>query len=658
MILMMDSVGWFNNLLRPLFGGIDFLIYSIVGWTVEGIFNLSFLTASEKVTKVIYNRIYVILALFMVFKLSFSFLQYVISPDAMTDKEKGVGKLIARTITMVAILILLPIFFFSADLFPGQNAPVLSMLQNGVIKTLPKVILGISDDTGQLQNSAKENGNAMALNMLTSLYYPNECKDSTTCETQLNDLSSFTSSLTVADGQVYMYYYMWPLTTICGIALILILGGIALDVATRTFKLMILQMIAPIPVMSYIDPKSSKDGAFNSWIKTFVSTYIDIFVKIASVYLLLLLIRELFNNNLFGDYRKNMGFNAANFVTVFLVIGLFKFAKEIPKFIKDALGIKAGGGGSFMDSMKSLAGAAGAVGGAAIGAAGGLAGGATSGYAAARAAGNNKFTSALKGVGKGLGGLVPGLARGGYQGGKGAAKGNVFAGLGGAVASQAAINQRKAEAAAGGSTFFGRTAARASELFTGQTPADRDKEKVERYKEKIGDVDAFKSVLADSAGKSDAIINGTNLKQFKADLEAAKSGDNDALSRLKNYGFSKKLTTTNAAGVTTTTYVGDLSAAIAGANKFEKDWQKAYYVNVMNGVITDSDATAVISAKSVADAGIEDLGLTDDSGVLIQEVTASNAGEVIGKAKNESNRIVSRKKYRSNQANAAAIKRK
>ncbi len=653
MILMMDSVGWFNNLLRPLFGGIDFLIYSIVGWTVEGIFNLSFLTASEKVTKVIYNRIYVILALFMVFKLSFSFLQYLISPDAMTDKEKGVGKLIARTITMVAILILLPILFFSADLFPGQNAPALSMLQNGVIKTLPKVILGISDDTGQLQDSAKENGNAMALNMLTSLYYPNECRNSTTCETQLSDLSSFTSSLTVADGQSYMYYYMWPLTTICGIALILILGGIALDVATRTFKLMLLQMIAPIPVMSYIDPKSSKDGAFNSWIKTFVSTYVDIFVKIASVYLLLLLIRELFNNNLFGDYRKNMGFNAANFVTVFLVIGLFKFAKEIPKFIKDALGIKAGGGGSFMDSMKSLAGAAGAVGGAAIGAAGGAAGG----YAAAREAGDNKFKAFAKALGAGSTGLV----RGGTQGAKGAAKGNVLAGLGGAVASQAAINQRKADAAAGGSTFWGRTGARASELFTGRTPSDRDKEKLDEYKEAIDGVKGFKSVLSDAANKSDDIIGGTNLKQFKGTLAAANAGDKTALNELVKYGFGRTITTTKttASGKTITTHatVGDLSAANAGAAQFEKDWQSSYYREVSNGNITNGDASAVISAKSVADAGISNLQLSD-GGTVISEVTADNAGKVIGVATRESNKIVSSNAYRANKANAAAIKRK
>lgn len=376
MILMFDSVGWFNNLLRPFFGGIDYLVYTLLGWVIEGIFNLSSIFASKDVTEIIYTRIYTVLAIFMVFKLTFSFIKYVVSPDTMVDKEQGVGKIIARTLTMLAILIILPTIFFKSDIFPGQNAPILTMFQNGVIKTLPKVILGISDDNGNTTTTAKENGNVMALNMLSSLYYPNECKDAAVCDSdnKLTSLSGFSTSLNMTDtNSSYVYYYMWPLTTLCGIILVFILVGIAVDVAIRVFKLMILQMIAPIPVMTYIDPKSSKDGAFNSWIKTFTTTYLDIFIKLGTVYLLLLLVKEFFSGKLFGNVYKTLGFASGNFVMIFLIIGLFQFAKQAPKFIKDALGIKDSGGGSFMG--KALSGMAGA----AAGFAGGLATGGLSG---------------------------------------------------------------------------------------------------------------------------------------------------------------------------------------------------------------------------------------------------------------------------------------
>lgn len=377
MILMFDSVGWFNNILRPFFGGIDYLVYTLLGWVIEGIFNLSSIFASKDVTEIIYTRIYTVLAIFMVFKLTFSFIKYVVSPDTMVDKEQGVGKIIARTLTMLAILIILPTIFFKSDIFPGQNAPILTMLQNGVIKTLPKVILGISDDNVNTTTTAKEKGNVMALNMLSSLYYPNECKDAAVCDSdnKLTSLSGFSTSLNMTDtNSSYVYYYMWPLTTLCGIILVFILVGIAVDVAIRVFKLMILQMIAPIPVMTYIDPKSSKDGAFNSWIKTFTTTYLDIFIKLGTVYLLLLLVNEFFSGKLFGNVYKTFGFASGNFVMIFLIIGLFQFAKQAPKFIKDALGIKDSGGGSFMG--KALSGMAGAAAGFAGGlATGGLAGG-------------------------------------------------------------------------------------------------------------------------------------------------------------------------------------------------------------------------------------------------------------------------------------------
>ena len=46
--------------------------------------------------------------------------------------------------------------------------------------------------------------------------------------------------------------------------------GITIDVAKRVFKLIILEVVAPIPIMSLIDPKSSKDGAFSHWLKSLI----------------------------------------------------------------------------------------------------------------------------------------------------------------------------------------------------------------------------------------------------------------------------------------------------------------------------------------------------------------------------------------------------
>lgn len=682
MILTFDNVNFFFKFIRQFLASIDVVVFSLLSWMLEGAFNLSSLMLSADFAKQIYTRVYIILGVFMAFKLTFSFLKYLVSPDAMTDKEQGVGKLVGRVVAMIIMLIAFPIVFFNPVPGDSQNRTVLAILQDGVVKTLPRIILGqaIDDTNASGSVNAKGNGKELALSMLKSFYYPSVCNEdsknydknqSTECQkyfageqasisskddldpSGINSFKAFNDSIiNEGSGGDYAYQYMWPLTTVAGILLIVIMAGICIDIAIRCFKLLILEVMAPVPIMTYIDPKASKDGSFAAWSKTLISTYIDLFVKLGTVYLVLLLANALFRKELFDKAAYN-NFSGLSYlyVQVFLVIGLFQFAKQAPKFIKDALGIKDSGGG-FMDSLKTLGAAAGLAGGAIIGGAAGV----TGGFAAARAAGNNLPMSLVKG----LGGGIAGLGRGGINGAKGAGKGNPFAGATSAIAAQSAVTQRKMAAAAGGSTLLGRTGARFDQLFKGQTAADRDKEKLDEYKEAIDGVKEFKSVLSDAANKSDAIIGGTNLKQFKGTLAAANAGDKTALNELVKYGFGRTITTTKttASGKTITTHatVGDLSAANAGAAKFEKDWQSSYYGEVSNGNITDGDASAVMSAKSVADAGISNLQLSD-GGTVISEVTADNAGKVIGAATRESNTIVSSGAYKANQANAAAIKK-
>lgn len=476
MILTFDNEHWVNELLRNLFSSIDKLIYTLIGWIMEGIFNLSGLVTNFDLARSIYNRIYVVLALFMIFKLTLSFLQYITNPDAMNDKERGVGKLISRVVIMLGLLVLFPILFFEEVIeVNGDKQTLLEATQTGVIKTLPKVILGIDDvsdgdaSQGTIASNAAKNGEYMAIEMLKAFYYPVSCSDSesasdSSCESdQINNLDAFEASVVLASDGKYTYKYMWPLTTVAGIALAVILIGIAIDVAIRVFKLLLLQLLAPIPIMTYIDPKSSKDGAFSSWMKSFTSTYLDIFIKLGTVYLMLMLFSEAFSTDggLFSTEHgiSNIeGFMARNFVKVFLVIGLFKFAKDAPKFIKDALGMKDSGNGGIFGGLSTLGAAAGTVGGALAGAVSGGFGG----FAAGKAAGQKNGMAILKGLGGGL----AGAGRGGMQGAKGAGKGNLIKGVSGAVAAQTALNQRKIEAGAGNSTWKGRMGARFDEFFS------------------------------------------------------------------------------------------------------------------------------------------------------------------------------------------------
>lgn len=586
---LIDSVNWFNRTFRPIFASIDTIVYKLIGWTLEGILNLSDLFANPTFVNTIYRRIYVVLAIFMVFKLTFSFIQYIINPEAMTDKEKGVGKLITRTIVMLVLIIFVPILFFEEITVSGSNkGTLLNVLQRGVLKTLPQIVLGVNST--EINKNTGSDGEAIALMMLGSLYYKEDCEaKNSTCEVGLNaavdNFNSFESTIVLDGNQngTFDYSYLWPLTTVAGIALVVILLGIAVDVAVRVFKIMVLQMIAPIPIMSYIDPKASKDGAFSSWLKMYISTYLDVFIKVGTVYLLMLLIGNLFTDNgIFGSQiKQHTGFTTKNFLVIFLIIGLFKFAKDAPKFIKDAMGIKDSGGGGIFGGLKALGAATGAIAGGVTGFAGGVAGG----IASAKAAGQNGFMGAMKG----LGGGVAGAFRGTAQGAKGAAKGNPFKGIGGAMQSQSAINQRKVTAASAGSTWLGRMGVRGQEMLGMQSGVDRDLEDAKNLNAAAGNLKTIRDTARDKGfiNRGLDIARNINGVQFGAGTHALFK---DAFENASREGHSS-FNFTDSSGTTR-----NISMQDAGA----------IYKNLTDAVSDTYLSTYSLGSNATIDAAFED----------------------------------------------------
>lgn len=182
----------------------------------------------------------------------------------------------------------------------------------------------------------------------------------------------------------YLFAFNWIMAFIIGIVFLVILVGFTIDIAIRSIKLAILRLLAPIPVISYIEPKSSKDGGmFSSWVKALTSTYLDLFLRLAIVYFVIFLIQDMIVNGIVIDEAGGM---VGIISFIFIMLGLFFFAKMAPKFIKDALGLKG--------SMSNV-GLSGILGGAATFAGGGGLAGAGAGMLsgmnnAAMAAGQGK----------------------------------------------------------------------------------------------------------------------------------------------------------------------------------------------------------------------------------------------------------------------------
>lgn len=320
------KASWFQTQIRGLFAGINYCVYSLIEFIMQGIFDIANLRLTEGLIGDVYKRIYAFLAIFMMFKLTLSLLTYMVNPDSITDKEKGASKLVSRTITMLALILMLPNLF-----------PLLNEAQNVFLPVLPKVILGQDSDNS---DTVQDNATVLAAAALSAFYSPCSVCDEADKPAVITDIDDMMDTYDEKVSGLYKYDFNYIFALVVGVVIVVILLLITVKVGVRLFKMFILEVIAPIPIMSYIDPKSSKDGAFGAWTKQLLSTFLDIFVRLGVVYIVLMLLTELARDNLFDASTMPTDPVRKMYLMVFLIIALLMFAKDAPNFIKDALGIK------------------------------------------------------------------------------------------------------------------------------------------------------------------------------------------------------------------------------------------------------------------------------------------------------------------------------
>lgn len=268
----------------------------------------------------------------------------------------------------------------------------------------------------------------------------------------------------LSGNKKYVFTYMPIISTIVGVVFVFIFISFTIDVAVRAIKLGILRLLAPIPVLAHIDPRGSKDSAFNAWVKTLTSTYLDLFIRLAVVYFVIFIIQSMIANGISMNTGTTGAVNV--FTKIAIWIGLFVFAKQAPKFIKDMIGIKG-------DSFKLFGGLGDAMG------VGAVAAGTIGSFNASRESSRqadiangrdpNSFWNRGKHIISGIGGGVSGGITGAraYAGAKDHQGKTVMD----------AISKRNAESmqrGLEGSTLFGRVGAGAARAFRGDGSTNYD----------------------------------------------------------------------------------------------------------------------------------------------------------------------------------------
>lgn len=496
----------FSDALRSIMFFFDNIIYGFIPTIYKLFLYLSeldlFGAVSDNPLQKLVNRIYVLLGIFMLFKVSFSLLQYLVDPAAFRDSSKGMGKLVTNVLVSLVLLVSTPIIFefamnlqktivhsnaigqlilgtnstgmvaigdtaigiiedlddFLDDMFGGafsSDFKVTSLEMNAdQVETMAKdlqflmfgaffslnlnsdEVVGTSSSPGPFYSCAGTSGVLGSFDTITINggkcleelnTHINEYDDAADYGVDLYSFYKYYEGGQTMDDRIfvdfdrllnwrvdhdYVFNYMPGISTAVGVYIIFLLISFSIDIAVRAIKLCFLQMVAPIAIVSYIDPKETmSNGKLYNWIKECGVTYFSLFLRIATLFFIMLLVSSLCSSVLTADGSIATQFNDPDYniwVYLFLIIGAFMFAKELPKLIESIFGIK-GSGDLHLNPFKN-AGFATLTGGAV-----GLGvGAAASGIAAGKTSldsGESRFTAFRRG----LGGAVSGGLRGGIS---------------------------------------------------------------------------------------------------------------------------------------------------------------------------------------------------------------------------------------------------
>lgn len=371
------------DLLRSVFFIIDGLIYGVAGlffkFALEFVNINDFINLSNVLTRVS-QVVYSFLAIFMFFRVSFSLLQWLVDPDKMADKELGAKKIVINVMICLFLIVAVPKVF-----------EVAMNVQDKVIKEnlIGQAIYG--DENVKVNDVGETLARATwglfirpADNLIDANIFINETEvwDNYFNVSQgVNDdavallkLFGVLNSKTVIVAGEYKLVYLFFISTIVGLYLCWTFVKLAIDFAYRAIKMFMLQLLSPIAIISYIDPKSSKNGVFAKWLKETVKTYISLFVRIACYSIAALLMNE-FVKSLYeretSIINKILIINGDTFISLIYILAIIAFIKNAPKFIDGILGTEISKGSETKFASDLLRGGLGAIGGAAAGAIGG-----------------------------------------------------------------------------------------------------------------------------------------------------------------------------------------------------------------------------------------------------------------------------------------------
>lgn len=484
--------------LRSVFYEINSLIYKLMIYLYqlfETICNARFL--DNDTFNQLATRVGMILGVIMLFSVMFSFIQMLIDPNRLEDKDKGAIAIIKKCLLVVVMLGMSSFFFDS--LYYIQKY----VIQQKIIYRLllPSDVAIDTDNFGAVlaartfssfytvEDSFKKTGSDEGVQcenvrsrLIRDVIYENNFSTGSYCLNAWGTLEISESDI-VKEIDGFIMDYNFLLQALCGVAFVYLLFNYVFKVGVRVIQLTVLQIISPMAIVGYLSPK--QDNMFKKWWDVYFSTYIDVFIRMAIIYFMVYLSAILLDSlesgtSTFWDSVGNPSdFGTRSIIVLVMIFALLTFAKKAPDLLKQLFPSgesKLGFGASMKDIVglnKGLSTAAGIGTGAAVGLIAGAAGG----------RGLGRLTGAL-------GGATGGVFRGGHAGF--GAKG-IGSAIGSARKNQAEYSKKMADIRANGGTWLGSKISGLQGTLGMRTAYDRMNDQYDEEKEYTDAYSAMKS---------------------------------------------------------------------------------------------------------------------------------------------------------------------
>ena len=336
---------WVLDLFYKLCLIFDSIIYTIAGWLFNTFYDIAGMSIVDEFPALlrITDRLNVFIGIFALFLLVKSLLINLSDPDRAINES---SKIVKNIVMGIVLLISVPLIF---DILNGFQSSVIES------NAIPKLVM----NDYMMEAAQVEDGSYWTMNNIGNVYMNNvfliffRYEPINIFGYIIEAITSFDLSKVITDlsnsvfGTVESAYnavregspiisllpftnssdirYEYPIISgIVGLIFCYYFFKIAISLGIRMFKLFLLQIIAPIPIILSIDPSQSL--ILKNYFNYLGKTYVDLFIRLMCVMLayplgITIVDGIIPNSNLV--------------IELILVIALLKFAKDFPKVLSE-----------------------------------------------------------------------------------------------------------------------------------------------------------------------------------------------------------------------------------------------------------------------------------------------------------------------------------